>query len=154
MLVTLSSFVMFAGPFLDALGCWYCKWHWAHKLTQLVHNLHNFSSPFQGSYLLAVLANVGVYLWERTHSVELIHMHARLLSQICIHVLVTDCWHFGNVWIVPGRENYRYFLRGERSKSKTKPIKKKDTLSTLRLNDIPCHALLLQRRRWLSQNTN
>lgn len=84
----------------------------------LSHGPAELLFPLWGAYLLAVLANIGVYLWERTHSVEFVHMHARLLSQVCIHVLVTDCWHFGDVWIVPEKEKYRSFLRGESRESR------------------------------------
>lgn len=50
-----------------------------------------------GSHLLAVLAHVGVDLGERAHGVELVHVHAGLLGQVGVHVLVADCWHLGDV---------------------------------------------------------
>lgn len=51
-------------------------------------------------YLLCIFANVRVDLAEGAHGVELIHVHAGLLCQICIHILVTDGRHLTNVGVV------------------------------------------------------
>lgn len=49
------------------------------------------------AHLLAVLAHVGEDLRERAHGVELIHVHAGLLSQVRVHVLVADGRHLPDV---------------------------------------------------------
>lgn len=49
------------------------------------------------AYLLTVFAHIGEDLRESTHRVELIHVHPRLLGQVCIHVLVTYRRHLSNV---------------------------------------------------------
>lgn len=51
-------------------------------------------------YLFCIFANVRVDLAEGAHGVELIHVHAGLLCQICIHILVTDGGHLTNVGVV------------------------------------------------------
>lgn len=56
------------------------------------------TGPEQGrAHLLAVLAHVGENLRECAHGVELIHVHPGLLSQIRVHVLVTDGRHLPDV---------------------------------------------------------
>lgn len=60
------------------------------------------AGPEQGrAHLLAVLAHVGEDLGERAHGVELVHVHPGLLSQVCVHVLVTDGRHLPDVRVIP-----------------------------------------------------
>lgn len=56
------------------------------------------------THLLAVLAHVRVHLTEGTQHAEVTCMQAGLLSQVRIHILVTDGWQFGDICIVPVRE--------------------------------------------------
>lgn len=51
-------------------------------------------------YLFCIFAHVRVDLAEGAHGVELIHVHAGLLCQICIHILVTDRRHLINVGVI------------------------------------------------------
>lgn len=52
------------------------------------------------SHLFAVLADVGVDLIEGTEHVELHSVQAGLLSEVGVHVLVTDSRELGDVCIV------------------------------------------------------
>lgn len=49
------------------------------------------------AYLFTVFAHVREDLRECAHRVEFVHVHSRLLGQVCVHVLVTDRWHLPNV---------------------------------------------------------
>lgn len=51
-------------------------------------------------YLFCIFAHVRVDLAEGAHGVELIHVHAGLLCQICVHILVTDRRHLTNVGVI------------------------------------------------------
>lgn len=58
------------------------------------------SVPRALPYLLAVLADVGVDFIEGAQHVELHGVQAGLLSEVGIHVLITDGGELGNVCIV------------------------------------------------------
>lgn len=52
------------------------------------------------SYLLTVLADIGVDLVEGAQHIELCGMQAGLLREVGIHILVTNGWELGNICIV------------------------------------------------------
>lgn len=52
------------------------------------------------SYLLTILADIGVDLVEGTQHIELCGMQAGLLCEVGIHILVTNGWKLGNICIV------------------------------------------------------
>lgn len=52
------------------------------------------------SYLLTILADIGVDLVEGTQHIELCGMQAGLLREVGIHILVTNGWKLGNICIV------------------------------------------------------
>lgn len=56
------------------------------------------------SYLFAILADIGVDLIEGTQHVELHGMQAGLLSEVGVHVLVTDGGELGDVCVVSAVE--------------------------------------------------
>lgn len=69
-------------------------------------------SALTGPHLLAVLADVSVDLMEGTEHVELTGVKAGLLSQIGIHILITDGRQAVNVSIVPERRyTHTYVVR-------------------------------------------
>lgn len=49
------------------------------------------------SYLLCIFAHVRVDLAEGAHGVELVHVHAGLLCQVGVHILIADRRHLINV---------------------------------------------------------
>lgn len=56
------------------------------------------------SYLLTVLADIGVDLVEGAQHIELRGMQARLLREVGVHILVTNGWELGNICIVSAME--------------------------------------------------
>lgn len=86
---------------------------WAHMgstpycscpLGDLRDTLASSLGYLRDTHLLTVLAHVRVHLTEGTQHAEVTCVQAGLLSQVCIHILVTDGWQFGDICIVPARE--------------------------------------------------
>lgn len=53
------------------------------------------------THFFAVLADVRVNLIQSAQHVELVRVKPRLLSQVRVHILVTDGWQSANVGVVP-----------------------------------------------------
>lgn len=57
------------------------------------------------THLLAVLADVSIDLMEGTEHVEFTGVKTGLLSQVCVHVLITDGRQPVDISVVPGRKH-------------------------------------------------
>lgn len=65
------------------------------------------------SYLFAIFADIGIDLIEGTQHVELHGVQTGLLSEVGIHVLVTDGGELGDVCVVSAREREDRLFDGD-----------------------------------------